>query len=197
MRGDDANHRTGALASERGAKTRSRFSACGFELGAADGYRIGMSLPPLESLPRRLADLVRYWQGLRGDNADMPQWAQFDICDVAKALANIYLIAVEPEPLRFQFRLLGEAVLDAGAPGRRGLYIDELPRTETEASLHDKLAEAVRQRVPNWYRGPPTLKHHKFVNELEGVMLPFAAADGRIERILCMTLYRWQDGHET
>jgi hypothetical protein len=87
-------------------------------------------------------------------------------------------------------------VLAARAPGRPGLHVDELPRTGTQSNLQASLAAAVASRAPNWYRGPPTLKHHAHVRELEGVMLPFAA-DGCIETFLGSTLFRWQSGQET
>jgi hypothetical protein len=156
-----------------------------------------MPLPSLESLPEKLAAIVAHWQGLRREGCDLPLYADFEPMAVARLLSNIYLLGVSHDPLRFRFRLLGETVLEAGAPGRPGLYVDELPRTGTQANLHASLAAAVASRQPNWYRGPPTLQHHADVAELEGVMLPFAAADGRIEAFLCLTLYRWQSGQET
>ena len=88
-------------------------------------------------------------------------------------------------------------MLAAGAPGRPGLHVDELQRTGTQSKLQASLAAAVASRAPNWYRGPPTLKHHAHVRELEGVTLPFAAADGRIETFLGSVLFRWQSGQET
>jgi len=156
-----------------------------------------MPLPPAESLPEKLAAIVDHWQGLMRQGHDLPRFADFEPMAVARLLPNIYLLDVAQDPQRFRFRLLGEAVLEAGAPGRPGLYVDELPRTGTNANLHDSLAAAVARRAPNWYRGPPTLQHHAEVVELEGVMLPFAAADGRIEAFLCLTLYRWRSGQET
>lgn len=156
-----------------------------------------MPLPPPESLPEKLAAIVAHWESLKRDGRDLPLYADFEPMAVARLLTNIYLLGVEHDPLRFHFRLLGEAVLEAGAPGRPGLYVDELPRTGTQSNLHASLAAAVEARAPNWYRGPPTLEHHAHVTALEGVMLPFAAADGRIEAFLCLTLYRWQSGQET
>jgi hypothetical protein len=156
-----------------------------------------MPLPSPDSLPEKLAAIAAHWRGLRREGHDLPFFADFEPMAVARLLPNIYLLGVEHEPLRFRFRLLGEAVLEAGAPGRPGLYVDELPRTGTQSNLQASLAAAVASRAPNWYRGPPTLQHHAHVTELEGVMLPFAAADGRIEAFLCLTLYRWQSGQET
>lgn len=165
--------------------------------GGGDAYFIAMPLPSLDLLPEKLAAIVAHWHSLKRDAHDLPFYADFAPMAVARLLPNIYLLGVEHDPLRFRFRLIGEAVLAAGAPGRPGLYVDELPRTGTQSNLQASLAAAVASRAPNWYRGPPTLKHHAHVRELEGVMLPFAAADGRIETFLCLTLFRWQSGQET
>jgi hypothetical protein len=165
--------------------------------GGGDTYFVAMPLPSLDLLPPKLAAIVAHWQGLRRDGHDVPIYADFDPMAVARLLPNIYLLAVEHAPLRFRFRLLGEAVLEAGAPGRPGLYVDELLRAGTQSNLNASLVAAVASRAPNWYSGPPTLQHHAHVSELEGVMLPCAAADGQIEAILCLTLYRWQSGQET
>jgi hypothetical protein len=124
--------------------------------------------------------------------------SDFDPMTVPSLLPNIYLIGVEGKDApRFRFRLLGESVLVAGGPGRRGLYVDQLPRTSSGAYLHDHLTEVVRNRRPNWYRGPPTLQHHKYVTELEGIMLPMANDQGDVDALLCLTIYLWTDGTAT
>jgi hypothetical protein len=152
-------------------------------------------LPPPEDLPTGLVKLLSAWEKLPRGLSDLPRLADFDPMSVPHLLPNVYLIAVEGrERPRFRFRLLGESVLAAGGPGRPGLYVDQIPRTSTGVYLHDHLSEVVHSRKPNWYRGPPTLKHDKFVIELEGIMLPMANDNDDVEALLCMTVYRWSDG---
>ena len=138
-----------------------------------------------------------HWASLPTGGTDLPLWSAFDPASIPRLLANVFLIAVEGEPPRFRFRLLGETIRAAGGPGRPGLRVDEIPRTGTAAYLNDQLADIVRWRKPVWYKGPPTLRHHRDVALLEGVMLPMAADDGRVTRILCLTVYHWLDGRVT
>lgn len=155
-------------------------------------------LPPIEELPDPLAELLSVWEALPRSGGDLPRRVDFDPMSVPRLLQNVYLIAVEGRaPRRFRFRLIGEALLAAGAPGRPGMYVNEIPRTTTGAHLHEHLAAAAASRKPNWYRGPPTLQHHKFVTELEGIMLPLAGADDDVEALLGITVYRWLDGRTT
>ncbi len=149
------------------------------------------------SAHEKVVAIREHWALLPTGGGDLPLWSSFDPTAIPRLLANVFLISAEGEPPRFRFRLLGETIRAAGGPGRPGLHVDEIPRTDTSAYLNDQLAELVRRRSPVWYKGPPTLRHHREVSTLEGIMLPMAAADGRVTRILCLTVYRWLDGRVT
>ena len=87
-----------------------------------------------------------HWASLPTGGTDLPLWSAFDPASIPRLLANVFLIAVEGEPPRFRFRLLGETIRAAGGPGRPGLRVDEIPRTGTAAYLNDQLADIVRWR---------------------------------------------------
>lgn len=142
----------------------------------------------------KLQALYDHCLGLGATAGEPPRWAAFDPMDVPHLLPNIFLFRVTYDPLRFQFRLLGDAVLASGGPGRRGLYVDEIPTTGQAETLHDQLAQVVAAATPFWYKGPPTLKHHRHVQSLEGVMIPMSDDTGRISHILCLTVYDWHTG---
>ena len=141
--------------------------------------------------------LFRSWQELHPAADRLPGMSKFDPMRVPRLLPNIFLMDVERDPLRFRFRLVGEAIVESGGPGRRGAYVDELPRTNRGAYLHDQLSDLVRDRQPQWYKGPPSLQHHQFVRQLEGVMLPMAENGVDVDSVLCLTVYDWADGHKT
>ena len=154
-------------------------------------------LPARDQIHRRIYKLVDHWEGLRPSAKLLPGRQHFDPMEVPDLLPNIYLLAVVGDSARFQFRLLGEAILSSGGPGRKGLFVDEIPRTDTKAYLHDQLTSLVKTHEPIWYKGPPTLRHHKDVMQLEGVMLPLAANGVDVDRCLCMTVYYWVSGRVT
>ena len=154
-------------------------------------------LPARDKIHDRINRLIDHWERLRPSPDLVPGRQHFDPMDVPDLLPNIYLLAAQRDPVRFQFRLLGEAILDSGGTGRKGIFVDELARTGTRAYLHDQLADMARTRVPIWYKGPPTLEHHRQVVALEGVMLPLAANGMDVDYCLCMTVYYWMQGTVT
>lgn len=155
------------------------------------------SEPPGYPQHDKVAAMHRHWSSLPASDDGVPLWSAFDPLAIPQLLPNVFLISVEGDPPRFRFRLLGENIRAAGGPGRKDAFVDEIPRTGTAAYLNDQLADIVRTRTPRWYKGPPTLRHHRDVSTLEGVMLPMAADDGPVTRILCLTVYHWLDGRVT
>jgi len=124
----------------------------------------------------------------------LPGKQHFDPVSVPRLLPNIYLIEIVGQPPRFCFRLLGENIVRSGGPGRRGKFVDELPRTATGTYLQDHLVSALESRKPVYYKGPPTLVHHAQVTSLEGIMLPLATNGIEIDNFLCLTVYHWLNG---
>jgi len=154
-------------------------------------------LPDPGSMHEKLQQLLGYWESLKDGSADLPLDRRFDPVHIPTLLSSIYWLRVVGEPPRFQFRVVGESILSAGGPGRRGIFVDELPRAAKGPCLHDHLLEMVRTRIPNYYKGPPTLKHHSHVRQLEGILLPMRRETGAVSAVLCLTVYSWLDGQVT
>jgi hypothetical protein len=140
--------------------------------------------------------LVGYWNRIRPATELLPGRQDFDPLDVPGLLPNIYLLEVYTPGPRFRFRVVGEAIVNSGAPGRRGRFVDEIPETGAKPSLHDTLLALYASRQPAYYKGPPTLVHESWVAQLEGVMLPMAANGVDVDHVLCLTVYHRKDGQE-
>ena len=142
----------------------------------------------------KIEQLSEHWRLLHPAPDRLPGKQHFDPVSVPTLLPNIYLIEVVDRPPRFRFRLLGENIIRSGGPGRRGVFVDELPRTNTTINLHDQLVGVLESRKPGYYKGPPTLVHHAHVTLLEGIMLPLATDGIEIDNFLCLTVYHWLNG---
>ena len=156
-----------------------------------------VELPDENDVNPKVWAFYRYWDSLHSRDCFAPKWADFDPTDIPSLLANVFLFSVYNKPLRFRFRLMGENILNAGGPGRPGLWVDEVPPTVQGVHLEQILVQVVKDNAPKWYKGPPMLVHHRQVKLLEGVMVPFASSNDTTSTVACCTVYTWRNGSVT
>lgn len=97
------------------------------------------------SLIRHVHD---YWNAKRGAHA-LPSWSDIDPAEITRLLPNILVVAVEHDPMRFLFRLVGTQVVEfRGDP--TGHYIDSVPwnTPATRASVQTSYEMVVASRAP-------------------------------------------------
>jgi hypothetical protein len=116
---------------------------------------------------------------------------------VPDLLPNLWLVdVVRGTPNRYRYRVVGEALPDAGAPMRAGMFIDEMGSLIDQVAAHKSYDEVVRTGQPEWRKGQPIVKHLKFVASLERVKLPLAEDGRTVDMILGMTVFYMLDGRE-
>lgn len=112
---------------------------------------------------------------------------------VPDLLPNLWLVdVVRGTPNRYRYRLVGSALYYAGAPMRPGLFIDD--NIDQAAAFASYEQVMISTREPEWRRGPPILKHLKFIATLERVKLPLAEDGQTVDMILGMTVFYLLDG---
>lgn len=163
---------------------------------ARDDNVIPIPLPPQGQPHPRVARMIDYWREMAPGPGLLPGKQHFDPMRVPDLLPNLWLLEVvrEGEGLRYLIRLVGDALIDSGAPFRKGLFMEDLGDQIDQAAakaIHDGVVES---RQPNWRRGAPIVKHLKFIALLERVMLPLAADGQTVDHILIMTLFYQMDG---
>lgn len=141
------------------------------------------------SLHPKIRALVQYWLSIRPAGR-LPGRQHFEPLDVPALLPNIWLVDVERTPsLRFRYRLIGSSVARAFEQEPTGRYLDD-----AHAGAHDRrirlfVADVVRDRLPNWRAGRPTLWHLQDYLHLERVYLPLAADGETVDMILALTVF--------
>lgn len=144
--------------------------------------------------------LYAYWLDLHPDDTTLPGRRHFDPVDLARRhpqiLPNLWLVDVEREPLRFRYRLVGGALVDAGAVARVGRYVDRTVDLARPGNLNEALSGVARDRQPSHRKGPPNMPHDRHVSRLERLSLPMAADGRTVDLILSITVYDWQKGYE-
>lgn len=159
-----------------------------------------MTLPsPSSDEPFPLvAAFIAHWESLRPGPGLLPGRQHFDPMLVPKFLPNITLIDVLPgPPHRFQLRLVGGAVVEAGFAGKPGDFMDA-PHVATDpAKVLAKFNAIVDSRRPDWRRGPATVEHTKYVDSLERAMVPLARDGIHVDMIMVFTVFHWRNGRTT
>jgi hypothetical protein len=89
-----------------------------------------------------------YWLRKRGDRL-LPSWSDIDPAEIVRLLPNLMVVAVEHDPLRFFFRLVGTQVAEFRGDVT-GHYVDSVPwnMPATRASVQDSYRMAVESRAP-------------------------------------------------
>ena len=151
---------------------------------------------PVDSTPNpRVVRLMEYWRDLAPGPGLLPGRRHFDPMRVPDLLPNIWLIdVVRGTPNRYRYRLIGSALTDAGAPIKPGMFIDELGERIEQDAAHAAFERVLNTRQPDWRRGPPIIKHLKFIATLERVLLPLAEDGETADVILGMTVFYLLDG---
>lgn len=143
----------------------------------------------------KIARMLDHWRSLAPAPGVLPGRQHFDPLQVPDLLAHIWLVDVERGPtLRFRHRLIGTALIEAGVPIRRGDYLDEIGNQPMREEVVGAFEGVVRDRRPDWRRGVPMVQHAKHVSELERILLPLAADGTKVDMLLGMTLFYWDDG---
>ncbi len=136
---------------------------------------------------RRVLD---YWRGLAPAPGLLPGRQHVDPVDVPDLLPHLWLIdVVRGDRTRYRFRLIGGEILDAGAPMRRGMFLDELGERIDQAEAHGIFDAVLRDHLPDWRRGQSIITHSRYVASLERIILPLAADGRMVDMLLGATVF--------
>jgi PAS domain len=141
-----------------------------------------------------LADLLRYWQALKGNTA-VPSFADIDPVRLAQlgVLGRLHVLnAANPDPLRIRFDLYGNKVpLDNGRI-YTGLAIGDHPvriQAETVAADYDLVRQSAE---PHYFRVRKRLGGVGY--RYARLVLPFSDGHGRVDRLIVAVRPEPDDG---
>lgn len=143
----------------------------------------------------RVAAFMAHWQSLRPAPGVLPGRQHFDPMRVPRFLPNVWLIDVVPgPPRRYRLRLVGGAIVDAGFVGQPGDFMDD-PRVSADpVAVVATLDKVVDTGQPDWRRGPTVVKHDKYVERLERVLMPLARDGTHVDMIIGLTIFHRGQG---
>jgi hypothetical protein len=152
--------------------------------------------PIVEGQPHpKITLMIAHWRDLAPAPGVLPGRQHFDPIRVPTVLPNIWLLdVVRGARVRYRIRLVGGALVDAGAPMRPGVFLDELGEWIDPHHMNAIFDEVERSRLPNWRRGKPAIRHSRYISDLERVFLPFASDGQTIDLIMGITVFYRSDG---
>jgi hypothetical protein len=104
----------------------------------------------------KLRSIYRYWDGKRAGRA-MPSRADIDPADLKPHLPQIVLLDVEPDPLRFRYRLVGTEVTrvrrGTSKSDPTGTYVDEVTHHQGTLAVLAHYRRVVTERKPSLDHG--------------------------------------------
>lgn len=117
----------------------------------------------------------------------MPRRGDIDPVDIPALLPNLLLIDVEPEPLRFRYRLVGTRIVSyrqsLQVPDHTGRYVDDVAHHFGADQVIQQFANCVRSRGPVLCSGRFTFDSGAS-GGWERLTLPLSEDDGRVTMLL-------------
>lgn len=153
--------------------------------------------PDLEKMHAQARRLFDAWTMMRPAPDLLPGRQHFDPAIVASLLANIALLDVVRDPLRFRYRVVGSALNAAGFLAKAGDWFhDVLPSIPGSRAL-DSFVPVATTGMPDWRFASRDLQRQRNVVDIERLVLPLAR-DGRlVDMLLTLTLYHHRNGRVT
>lgn len=144
------------------------------------------------NLPRFSSQILdegfAYWDRIRGGRR-MPRFADIDPVDIPKLLPHALVLDVEPDPLDFRYRLIGEHVGKFVRKGLKGCSFREFEEKKPGNVIFDTLATVVYGKLPRFGRSAYAGENPK-MQMFQEILLPLSDDGDNVNRILIFAEFR-------
>jgi PAS domain-containing protein len=141
----------------------------------------------------RIGRLLEYWRAIAPVAGRLPGRQHLEPTDLPELLRWIWLIDVQPEPLRFRYRLVGTGHREVIGRDVTGMPVDEvMPDFPRMPGYADFIAAAGGEM--RFCRRPPPFAVDKSFVLMERLALPLARDGTTVDMLLGLTLYMRADG---
>lgn len=153
--------------------------------------------PELDKMHARARRLLELWESMRPEPGVLPGRQHFDPAAAATLLANIALLDVFRDPLRFQYRVVGSALNGAGYTAKAGDWFHDLLPLIPGSRALDSFFPVVATGRPDWYFAASDHRSLRGVLGIERLVLPLARDGRTVDMLLTLTLYHHRNGRVT
>ncbi|MBI1775287.1 MAG: PAS domain-containing protein [Proteobacteria bacterium] len=143
----------------------------------------------------KIAELYRYWQQIHPQSG-LPGRQHMDPLEIPALLPNLWLLDVEPEPLRFRYRLVGTKLAQFFGYAIRGRYLGEATQPHFTQQHLVHYEGVVKNRTYHYRKGPPAFAVDRPHLRVERILLPLATDGLTVDVILALTVLTDGQGRE-
>ena len=141
--------------------------------------------------------LLTYWD--RSPKIDgVPKKSNFDVTSLSEIdsaiIPHLWVLEMEEETGRFRYRLVGDALISAGALCRVGMYLDDYTGI---SDLDEQFQRIVERRLPHCRSGTSQMPHVAEIVSLEALITPWCDHEGKISHLINATVYNWDVGYRS
>jgi hypothetical protein len=141
-------------------------------------------LPMDENWRPEQRHLYGYWLKKRPRDAALPGRQHIDPLEIPDLLPHLFLIDVEREPLRFQYRVVGTA-LESGLGGKlTGMMLTEAFADFAGSVLEQQLTAVVKTAKPIYHKGPLLPSIDQGFLWIERLILPLARDGSTVDMLM-------------
>ena len=137
----------------------------------------------------RVAQLHRYWLGIRPAPDRLAGRQHFDPVAVPQLLRWLWLVDIERDPLRFRYRLVGSEHVAAFGRDATGEWLDETHPSFLDSSAYPAFVAAASGAEISHYRGRPVYFVRKDFLSIERLILPLARNGRQPDILLGITVF--------
>lgn len=141
----------------------------------------------------KLQRLYDYWRS-KCPAEGLPRRSDIDPVEIGPLLHDIFLVAVEREPLRFRFRLLGSGITTVSRPNVLGRTMDEVYPDVREKLTYQDYVICSETAAVRHYRGPTMFNPDFNFLVTERLLLPVSEGGGNVDFILGAAIYEDTSG---
>jgi len=145
------------------------------------------ALPPCDE---RIGELYRYWLSVWPAPDLLPGRKHCNPIDIPRLLPRVWLADVHRHPLRFKYRLVGTACVEATGSEPTGRWLDEVHPRFLGSAVNPHFEAAAERAQVAYYRGPPayiTTIYERKWKTLERLILPLAQDGLHVDMLLGFT----------
>ncbi len=141
----------------------------------------------------KLQRLYDYWRSKCPAEA-LPRKSDIDPVEIGPLLHDVFLVAVEREPLRFRFRLLGSGITTVSRPNVLGRTMDEVYPDVREKLTYQDYVICSETAAVRHYRGPTMFNPDFSFLATERLLPPVTDGDRDVDFILGAAVYEDMSG---
>jgi len=132
-----------------------------------------------------LQQLHAYWESRRGADRPYPARDQIDPLDLRFILGSLILLDVEPQPLRYRYRLFGSDIARRQGFDMTGKYLDQHPWPELAAMARETYGQVLASGKPS------LIRRHGLIDDqyVDHVSLILPLGHAKVEMLLAGVVF--------